>query len=143
MTNFDTVVEMTDNIHEVLRKAGIHFSKKAYDDEKNLPASFFPVGRIFYTGEAFENAHNQKPFYADAEFTITVQLLEADPADMIREQQRWVHLIREALTVEALNINGLANTRYITRVNISRIDVENQRNRSGLICKASVRYREI
>lgn len=142
MSDFETIRAITDNLHEALGKAGIHFSRKAYDDEKSLPASLFPFGRIFYLGEAFEHPHNQRPLYSHAEFRVTVQLLLPDQAEMMAEQQRWVHLIRGALTIEALNVNGLSSSRLVSRVNIPKIEVENQKNRSSIQCRASIRYRE-
>lgn len=143
MSNYDTVRAITDNIQSVLAKEGIHFTKKAFDDEKAIPAGLLPLGRIFYTGEFFENGYGQRPLYAEAEFTIKVALAAGDPEDLVREQQKWAHKIRGALTVDALNAGDLAATRYVSRVTISRAVSENKKNVSHLACKTAVRYREV
>lgn len=142
MSNFDTIRAVTENMEEVLRKEGICFSLKTYEDERGAPASRLPLGRIHYAGESFQNAYGERPLYAEAEFVIKIVIGERDPADLIREQQRWAHKVRGALFAEALNINGLAASKYVNRVMIQRIDAENRKETSAIVCRASVRYRE-
>ncbi|MFQ5736736.1 MAG: hypothetical protein ACE5GY_07720 [Thermodesulfobacteriota bacterium] len=142
MSNFDTVRTITDNIEAVLKRLGIHFSRKAFDDRKATPSSLLPLGRIFYSSESFESSHGQRPVYAEVEYSIGVMLAEKDPWETIREQQRWAHAIRGALTVEALNTGELAASMYVSRVTIAGVDAKNDRNRSSLTLRAIVRYRE-
>lgn len=143
MTNFDTVKAIAENVQKVLRKEGIHFSKRTYDDEKNVPASLLPLGEVYYNGEVFENAYGQRPLYAEAGFTLKVLLSERDPEEMMLGQLNWAHKIRAALSVDALNSGPLAAAKYVSRVNLSKVEVENRKNTSSLIYKASIRYREI
>jgi len=142
MSNLDTIKAVTENMEEVLRNEGIRFSLKTYEDERESPASLLPSGKIYYTGESFQNAYGERPLYAEAEFVIKIVIGERDPADLIRGQQMWAHKVRGALSAEALNINGLAATKYVSRVRIQRIDAENRKDTSTLICRAAVRYRE-
>lgn len=143
MSDFDTVMAITDNLQAVLQKQGIQFLRKEYDEVKNIPASLLPLGQILYTGEAFENTFNEKPSYIEAQFRIKIVIAGRDPFDLMRDEQRWVHLIRGALTVNALNINALAATKYISRVNLPRFETANQKGRSSIVCSPSIRYREI
>ncbi|GMR05163.1 MAG: hypothetical protein BMS9Abin23_1106 [Thermodesulfobacteriota bacterium] len=142
MGNSDTVRAITDNIKAVLKSLGIHLSPDIYRDDKNVPASLMPYGHIFYEGEDFEYTNGQRPGYAECSFTIKVLLKERDPSAMVREQQRWVHDIRGALTVNALNAGTLAVTGYVTRVTTRGVDVENSMYLSRLVYSLSVRYRE-
>ena len=65
MANIDTVKSITDNLQTVLEGQGVRFSRKTFEDEKNIPASLIPFGEIFYQGENFEYTHGQKPEYAE------------------------------------------------------------------------------
>ncbi|MDP2689430.1 MAG: hypothetical protein Q8P48_04890 [Deltaproteobacteria bacterium] len=142
MSNFDTVSAITENIQAILNREGVFFSRKSFDDRKSIPASLFPLGRIFYAGESFEYSHGQKPLYAEVEYTIRVELSEKDPYEMMREQQRWAHCIRGALTVDALNTGELAASKHVSRVVVAGVEADNGRNASSLILRTIVRYRE-
>lgn len=142
MSNFETVSAITDNIQSVLKSQGINFTRNAFDDRKAVPASVLPLGRIFYAGESFEHSHGQKPLYAEVEYSIRVLLAEKDPEAMVREQQRWAHRVRGALTVDALNTGELAASRYVSRVAVAGVEADNSRSTSSLVLRAVVRYRE-
>lgn len=142
MSNFDTIKAVTENMEEVLRREGIRFSLKTHDDEKGGAASLIPLGKIYYAGESFQNAYGERPLYAEAEFIIKIEIGGRDPADVVREQQRWAHKVRGALSAQALNINGLAASKYVNRVKIQRVDAENRKDTSTIVCRAAVRYRE-
>jgi hypothetical protein len=143
MSNMDTVKAITDNLQAVLQTEGIKFSRKAYDDEKAIPASLVPFGQIFYRGENFEYTHGQRPGYAEGEFKLRVVLRGRNPADLMRSQQEWVHKIRGALTVDALNVGDLASTGYVSRVVTKGVDIENRENFAFLNYMVAVRYREV
>lgn len=143
MGNADTVKAITDNIRSVLKSTGIHFSPNIYEDDKNVPASLIPYGRIFYLGEEFEYTHGQRAGYAEAGFTIRVLLKERDHGSMLSAQQMWVHKIRESLTVGSVNTGALAGSRCVTRVTARRVGVENGVYLSRLIYTIALRYREV
>ncbi len=142
MSNIDTIRAVTDNLQSGLQNEGIRFSRKTYDDEKNVPASLIPFGEVIYQGEAFEYTHGQRPGYIEARFTLKVILKERDPVDMLREEQRWVHKIREALTVDVLNTGALSSSKPVSRVTTTGVDVINREHISVLAYRVSVRYRE-
>ena len=142
MSNFDTVSAITDNLQEALKKQGIHFSKSGFDDPGSIPASLLPLGRIFYAGESFEYAHGQRPSYAEVEYSVRVLLAEKDPAEMMREQQRWTHRVRDAMTIDALNTGELAIGRPVSRVMVAGVSVVNDRHTASLVLRTVVRYRE-
>lgn len=143
MGNAETVKAITDNIRSVLKSTGIHFSPNIYEDDKNVPASLIPYGRIFYQGEEFEYTHGQRAGYAEAGFIIRVLLKNRDQGSMLRAQQMWAHKIRESLTVGSVNTGALAGSGYVTRVTARGVSVENGVYLSRLIYNVAVRYREV
>ena len=142
MSNADTVHSITDNVEEVMRLQGAKFSPQALEDE-TIKASNTPFGRIFYPREFFEYEHGQKPLYAEIEFNLQIVLLERNPKDMVRNQQTWVHNVRDNLTIDALNINDLASSKLVSRVTTDEIEIENKPEGVSLInYTVHVRYRE-
>ena len=141
MGNFETVRAITDNIRDVLKAEGMHFPRTNQEDEKNIPASLIPLGAVSYTGEAFEYTHGQRPGYMEAGFAVKVLLNERDPVVMTRQQQTWIHRIREALTVDALNTGYLASNKLVSRVTTDSVDVEDKAGKAVLTCRLRVRYR--
>ncbi len=142
MSNIDTIRAVTDNLQSGLQNEGIHFSRKTYENEKNIPASLIPFGEVIYQGETFEYTHAQRPGYIEARFSLKVVLKERDPVDMLREEQGWVHKIREALTVDVLNAGALLSAKPVSRVTTTGVDVMNREHISALTYRVSVRYRE-
>lgn len=143
MANVDTVKSITDNLQTVLQAQGIKFARKAYDDIKAVPASLLPLGDIFYEGEDFEYTHGQRQGYAELRFVLRVVLRERDHQSLMREKQEWVHRIRGALTVDALNIGDLLSTKSVSRVTASGVEISDSQNTSSLDYTISVRYREV
>lgn len=142
MTNFETVVAVTENMEAVLKSIGIHFARKTFDDEGSIPAALLPYGEIFYDGEAFEDGFNEKPGHAQAEFTVKVVFGAARADDTMIEQQRFAHLLREALSVTGLNAGALALIKPVSRVRIMRVEARNARGCSSVSLRAAIRYRE-
>ncbi|MBI5562755.1 MAG: hypothetical protein HY894_07905 [Deltaproteobacteria bacterium] len=142
MTDFETVSAITENMAAALQSAGIRFTRKGFDDIKNVPATLLPLGEIFYNGETFEVASGERPGYAEAEFTVRVVIGAMEPADAMREQQRTGHGMREALNVSSLNAGSLAADKPVSRVRVERLQAENHRSLSPVNCKVIVRYRE-
>lgn len=145
MSNFDTIKSIADNLESVLRGLGIHFDRKTYEDIGNIPASVLPHGEIFYRGEAFEHTHGQRAGYAESGFQLKVIIRERTPSDVMREQMRWVHLIRDALTVNALNIGSLVTSKLVSLVTTGTVEVDNTRTDgvAAMDYQVTVRYREL
>ncbi|VAV82536.1 hypothetical protein MNBD_DELTA01-1632 [hydrothermal vent metagenome] len=145
MSNFDTIKAITENIQGVLEGLGIKFSQKAFEDSKDVPASLLPYGEVFYTGESFEETSGERPSYVEADFTLVVILRERFARDLVRAEQDWVHRIRGALGVDALNIGGLAVSKLVSRVTSGSVGMDKGSGKSGLgilSYQAKVRYRE-
>lgn len=145
MSNYNTIQAITKNLEGVLSGLGIKFSPKTFDDAKSIPASLIPLGEIFYNGESFESIYGERPSYIEAEYNLRVTLSERDSVNMMRSQQKWVHLIRGGLTVNALNIGDLASSKLISRVKTEAADAAND-NGNGIAVinyRVSVRYREL
>lgn len=144
MTNFDTIQAVTDNIEAVLRVQGIKFDRKTYDDLKDIPGSSLPQGLVYYDGERPEDTFHQRPSYIEADFTVKVILSVRDPKDMMRAQQKWAHLVRGALTVNALNTGSLAASKLVSMAQVKAINTDNSRGDGFATVNFSItiRYRE-
>lgn len=145
MSNFDTIQAITTNLETVLKGLGAHFDRATYEDDANIPASLLPYGRIFYIGEIFEEISGERPAYIESEFNLWVTIGERDAQKMIREQQRWIHSVRDGLTVNALNIGDLASSKLISRVITDEARMEQGSNEgvSSVVYSVRVRYREL
>lgn len=143
MSNFDTITSITDNMESVLRGLGINFTREYDDDVTKIPAGSLPLGQLFYDSETFENIYNERPQYVEVSYRLRVLFRIVEGRALMREQQRWAHLIRDALTVSALNINDLVTTQYVSRVQITGIeaDVIND-SMAAVIVSPVIRYRE-
>lgn len=143
MSSSLTIGAITENMLEVLGRQGLFFLKKANDDKADIPASLLPAGQLFYKGEVFDATYGQRPTYVEARYLLKVIMREGSPDALIREQQRWCHMIRDALTVEALNINGLSASRLVSRVAVDAFEAHSRKDLSHLACNVTVRYREV
>ncbi|MBI5233826.1 MAG: hypothetical protein HY880_05680 [Deltaproteobacteria bacterium] len=138
-----TIQAITENLRTVLSKEGLYFSVETYEGMDQVPASLLPLGQIFYKGETFEYTHGQRPGYINAGFLLRVILRMRSPEDAVRDEEQWVHRIKTAITVNALNINELALTKYVSRVMIGTIGIENKKEVSIVNMNVEIRYREV
>ena len=146
MANIDTVKSITANLKTVLQSQGIKFDTKIYDDYESIPSGKLPLGGIIYEGENFEYNHGQRAGYAEIQFLINVIVSETNNEIMTRKMQEWVHKIRSALTVIALNIGDLASSKLVSRVVTidEGVDVEAKTTTISLLSyPIDVRYREV
>lgn len=141
VANDQIALEITENMRQVLKKEGIRFDK-AFFDEKNMPSSALPFGRIIYRGEAFEHSHGQKPGFAELKYLIKVHLADRDQDEAMNESQKWVHRLRGALTIDALNTGSLAQIKSVSRVDFRNAAVSSGKNSMDVECDLAVRYRE-
>lgn len=143
MSNADTVQAITGNLLSVLRGLGLTMSIRPYDSVEAFPATTAPGGDIFYGGEAFEYNFGEKPKYAEAAFEIRIIAGDRDPEDQTRNHQVWVHKVREALTVNGLNIGSLASSKLISQVRTEGVAVQNKDAVAVLTYQVKIRYREV
>lgn len=143
MSNFDTIKSITDNLQSLLKGLGLNFSREIHEDELKIPAGSIPSGQIFYQSETFEDAFNLRPEYIEASFRLRIVLRERNPIDMMREQQKWTHTTKDALTVNALNIGDLITSKLVSLVATERAESETLSADMGAVnIEVIVRYRE-
>ena len=140
--NFATIKSITDNVQSVLQGQGIKFSRSAFENEKNIPASLLPLGEIYYRGEDFQYTHGQRQGHAEADFLLKVVLQDRDCAGLIHSTQKWTHLLRDVLAVNVLNSGDLAASKLVSLVTVERVEVENKGDMAVLGFKVKIRYRE-
>lgn len=141
MAGSGTVKSITDNITSTLSALGIRFAVKSGVPDSSSSGRL-PVGRVFYRGEDFQYSHGERAGYATARYEVEVILRGRDHTLGVRDQQGWIHDIRDALTVAALNIGDLALTKLVSRVEVGSARTEEQGERVGITLDLSVRYRE-
>lgn len=142
MGNFDTIKAITTNLQTKLKALGLHFNQATFDKEEEIPASAYPLGSIFYEGEEFEETFNQRNSYAIAKFRVRVSLFTNNAQDAIMEQSRWVHAVRDGITIATLNTGDLAASLLVSWVETTEVFIENMGNRSHLNYSLLIRYRE-
>jgi hypothetical protein len=144
MTNFSTIKSITDNLQTVLKGLGINFTCEMLKDGQSVSVSLLPLGQIFYDSETFEYTHGEKPEYIEVAYNIRILLQERNATDTIREQQRWVHTIRDALTVSALNIGDLASSKLVSKVTTEDVSIDNTLDSiTAVDYTVLIRYREL
>ncbi len=143
MGNFDTIKAITENMKSALEGEGLKFSLKSYGDKSTVPASLIPLGQIDYRGESFEYTHGQRAGYVEASFGVSITLSERDPRSLVREQQKWNHKLHAAITVDALNVEGLALSKLVSFVEHAGINIDRNGSLSVLSMEFVVRYREV
>lgn len=141
MTGYETVAAITDNIEAILRALGINFKRKSFERQEGIPAGLLPLGEIFYAGESFGQGLGQGPLHAEAGFLIRVTMPQGEPSVLIREEQKVIHAIRGALTVDGLNTNALSDSKSVSWVRMERAEVNVRSGRPEVSVRVSVRYR--
>ena len=143
MSNADTIQAITDNLITVLKGLNLSMSIRPYDDTKSFPATIPPGGDIFYKGESFEFTFGERPKYAEADFEIRLIAEDREPEDQTRNLQILVHSVRDALTINALNVGNLASSKLVSRVTTENVIIENKDAIAVLTYQVKVRYREV
>jgi len=142
VANFDTIKSITDNLITVLDAKGIKFIVGTNED-KEVTASNYPSGKVFYQGAEFEENFGEQAKYIEGKFLVRIYLKDPHEKVLNRECQRWVHNIREAVTIGALNIGDLSATKYVSRITTIDITKTIDDDLGVLDYELQVRYREI
>lgn len=140
--NFTTIKSISDNVRSVLQAQGIKFSHATYDEEKNIPLALFPYGEIFYKGEDFEHTNGQQSGYAVANFDIKVITQDRSNIELVKSVQKWIHAVRDALTVNALNIVDLSSSKLVSLVEFDSAAVIYNAEYATINHTVKIRYRE-
>ena len=143
MGNFDTVAAITANLTKLLKQQGVKFTLEAYEDTTKIPTSALPHGLVQYLGEIFDQEHGQRPSWNEIKFKIRIVFKSTSADVIIRDQQKWMHKIRDNITVNAMNIDDLVSSKLVSWVKIEEGDVDSQLDRSTLDCFMMIRYREL
>ena len=97
---------------------------------------------ILYDGETFEESFGEKPLYNEISFIIRVKYRRSDPTQIRDKGADYVHLLREGITIDLLNVGALASTQIVSRVSHDGADLSISLPIIELDYSISVRYRE-
>lgn len=143
MSNIDTVKSITDNLQTVCQAQGIKFSRKTFEEPKNVPAALIPLGEIYYNGQVRQHNHGQGPQYIVINFSLKVVLKERDLQVMMRKQQEWINKLDDAITIQALNIGDLASSQLVSWVSIEEEETDDDIDQSKVNLLVDVRFRRL
>jgi len=124
MASVDTVKSIFKNIETVLKKKGVKFTANEYTNPEDIPAAQFPAGFVDYDGEIFEYPTGMALGYAEVQAAIEVYLIGTEAVRARTLQIEWLHKLRTALTVDALNIDDLVSSLLVSRVDMGSPTVE-------------------
>lgn len=139
MANSDTVKAITANLAAIL--AGLGFKVEDLSIDPSMTAS--PVCVILYEGEDFAYGHGQKPLYNEVKYLLKVMLSDPKPGTSRDKYAEYVHAIREAVTVDALNAGALATSKLVSLVNTTDVAIAYEPPVSTIDYRMNVRYREV
>lgn len=139
MANSDTVKAITANLVAILD--GLGFKIEDLSVDPSMATS--PVCVILYEGEDFAYGHGQKPLYNEVKYLLKLMLSDPKPGTSRDRYAQYVHAIREALTVDALNTGGLASSKLVSLVSTTDVAIIYEPPVSTIDYRMNVRYREV
>ncbi len=138
MANSDTVKGITLNLTSILEGLGLKVEDLSIDPSMVST----PVCVILYEGEDFEYGHGQKPLYSEIRYLLKVMLNDPRPGTSRDRYAEYVHGVREAVTVDALNVGALLASKLVSLVNTTEVTVTYEPPVSIIDYRLNVRYRE-
>lgn len=142
MANLDTVQSITTNLETVINQSGLKTTQETVDITQ--PASILPICEVHYEGEELAENFGQKPLYNDIRFRLRIIIKEPDTKARIREMQKYIHLVRDNVTVNALNIGDLASSKLVSLVDSDNPDTSESIDDMAIVeYNLLIRYREL
>jgi hypothetical protein len=123
MASVDTVLSIFKNVEKVLRAKGIKFVAQENLKPEDIPAAQMPAGFVDYDGEIFEYTTGMALGYAEVRCFIEIYIIGASVTART-DQIRWLHKLKTALTVNALNVGDLETSKKVSRVDPGTPTVE-------------------
>ncbi|MDH4101734.1 MAG: hypothetical protein OEV28_14310 [Nitrospirota bacterium] len=139
MSNADTVKAIVANVGLILTGLGL----KVEDASANPDLTTSAAAQILYESEQFENAFGQKPYYNTAGLVIKISFSDKAPATSRGKQVDWVHGLRDAITVNTLNVNALVASKLVSAALHNGAQVTYDAPVTTIDYKLDVRYREV
>lgn len=140
MSNYDTINAITVNLRTVLAGLGLQVEEGGFSADPTFTTS--PGCRVRYPFEEFHDTFRQRPSACEARFEIEIYVNDADPQTRKQKQQQWVHAVRDAVTVDALNTGGLAASKLVSAVRSEEPEISYSWPLSTIRYRLNIRYRE-
>ena len=143
MANTDTSLAILDNVKKVLNQTDLSWDYISFENEENVASSQYPRGTINFTDTDFEQTFGERPSYAEDVYEFKGWFRVKNQEDITRKKVTFVHTVRDALTVNALNIGALATSKLVSQVGIDDVSTESISNDVITITVTErIRYRE-
>ncbi len=101
-----------------------------------------PVYYVLYDGETPEYNHGQKPGYIESDLKIVLKWQSMSISAARDKTIEWFHTLRDALTINALNVGDLAISKLISKITVGKPELDMQPAELLLTFNITVRYRE-
>lgn len=111
-STLETVGHIITNLEGIMSGLGLNL-----EDASDGGIRTAPMGAIEYSGDDFDDNSQQAPVYNTSNFLLMVRVKRVDPTTDRDNQVFWIHTLKEALTVNKLNIGGLVDSKPVTRIN--------------------------
>lgn len=105
MTNIDKHKAVTTNLRTILRDTvGFQMEEDGLDPDRHMTK---PVCKIGFRGLVYESIHGERPKYIDAIYDLQVIFTERDSDAAKDKAQEYIQGMRENVTIDGMNVNGL------------------------------------
>ena len=141
MTGGEIIRAVTENMERVLTGLGVRFEARAAGEAEAALQGAPPAGVVEYRGENFERSYGLRPTYVEVLFEVKV-FLRGHRRELVGSLQRWIHDIREALTVNNLNSGALAADKPVSLVDVDEGRVAVRGELATVSASVRLRYRE-
>lgn len=143
MGNSDTVKSIITNIETILTAVPLRKLDMFGGPSELLPDYISaPVYYILYDGETPEYIYGQKPGYIEADLKVVLKWQSMSISEARNKTIEWFHTIRDAFTVNALNVGDLATSKLISKIVVGKPELDVQPAELLLSFNLNVRYRE-
>ena len=143
MANADTIKAIITNMETILTAIPLRKLDMFGGPSESLPDyTSAPVYYILYDGETPEYNHGQKPGYIEPDLKIILKWQSMSISEARNKTIEWFHTLRNALTINALNVTDLAASKLISRVTVGRPELDVQPAELLLTYTTTIRYRE-
>ena len=140
MSDFLTVKYLTTNL-EVILSTTLNWKLEDGSSERTPETNF--LCQLLFTGIEYEETYGQRPSYAEANFDIKVKTVKKTPSNSRDGEQEIITSLRDAITIDLLNVNNLAVSKLVSRVtHRTPLVSEHENNMSEITYRVSLRYRE-
>lgn len=101
-----------------------------------------PQFTVAYSGTDFENNYGERPNYDNSTFVVRIKYLDANMRGLHETIIKSIHLVKQAMTIDALNVGDLTTSKLVRRVSVGKATMTSEPPSVIVSIEVTVRYRE-